>query len=137
MEKLLCRAAGNTNGSSGDKESVQRFGDNGGGTADLQEGKPAKEEMHWDPQGLLTPHRDKDEAIPVVARRDMEQTKTNRAMCHLGRSPCPCVITFLCPSGQHTALFGTALSCPEGLGYPGKREEPKVCLGKSFVSFGV
>lgn len=126
---------GNTNGSSGGKESLQHFGDNSTGAADLQEGKPAKEEMHRDTQGLLTAHSDKDEAIPTMVRRHMEKSKTSRATCHLGRSPC--LTTFVFPLGQRTALFGTALLSPEGISYPGWRVEPKVCWSKSFVSVGV
>lgn len=67
----------------------------------------------------------------------MEKTKTSRPYatwrCHVPS----CLTTFVFPLGQCTALFGTALSCPEGTSYPGNREEPKVCWGKSFVSVGV
>ena len=98
--------AGNTNGSSADKECLQLLGDNGGGTADLQVGKPAKGETHQQTRGLLTLHGDKDEAIPTKMKRKMEKTKTSRARCPLARSPCLTVLVF--PLGQHTALFGRA-----------------------------
>ena len=98
--------AGNTNGSSADKECLQLLGDNGGGTTDLQVGKPAKGETHQQTRGLLTLHGDKDEAIPTKMSRKMEKTKTSRARCPLARSPCLTVWCF---------LWGNILPCLEEL----------------------